>query len=541
MTVLPMPHTRTTEPASQEPALPLYASALGLEDVPFPVTPDETHYFFTPQAEAVYEELRHFVEMRKGFLMLTGDIGLGKTTLIRRLLSSFEPSRFNTALILASFLDQNELLEAIVRDFGLTADAGARRIDHLTALNTFLLQEAEAGKINVLFIDDAQALDAEALDVVRQLSNLETAQHKLIQVVLCGQPELQESLNRHELRQVKSRIALHRQLRALGPADTSAYVQHRLACASKNGQATVQLDGAALQTLHRFSRGVPRHIHHLMDRCLYGLVARDRQLIDQDLVLAAWHDLDPTQADQPQGPSAAAHPHAPRAPVIGPRRSSLRQALGLGALGLSLALGFAGLLIWRDRTARLEVENPLQPTQAHQTALAAPAEWPALQERHPLLRALHWSPSDTPQALSQALSEQLAHQNPPSPWRAVAWSGPVVQGCQQHPLLTFKTAQGPTVQLAFLESLWPLGPVGLGETRSAVAATQAYLKSRGWLGEREVDGVMGPRTVSALARWQTEEGLGHTGQFDPATSYRLACRLGEQTTGPKAPVPEVRS
>ena len=541
MTVLPMLPTRTTEPASLEPALPLYASALGLQDVPFPVTPDETHYFFTPQAEAVYEELRHFIEMRKGFLMLTGDIGLGKTTLIRRLLSSFDPSRFNTALILASFLDQNELLEAIVRDFGLTPGAGARRIDHLNALNTFLLQEAEAGKINVLFIDDAQALDAEALDVVRQLSNLETAQHKLIQVVLCGQPELQESLNRHELRQVKSRIALHRQLRALGPADTSAYVQHRLDCASKNGQTTVQLDDAALQTLHRLSRGVPRYIHHLMDRCLYGLVARDLQQIDQGLVLAAWHDLDDAQAGQAQAPLAAAHPQPQRPPVTGPWRSGMSQALGLGALGLGLALGFAGLLIWRDHTALLEVGNPLQPTEARQTSLAAPAGWPALQERHPFLRALHWPQSDTPQALSQALSEQLAHQTPPSLWRTVAWSGPAVKSCPQHPLLTFKTSEGSSTQLAFLESRWPLGPVGLGETQSAVAATQAYLKSRGWLGEREVDGVMGPRTASALARWQTEEGLGHTGQFDPATSYRLACRLGEQATGPTATAPKGRS
>lgn len=495
--------------------LPPYAATLGLSSNPFPVTPDEINYFFTPENESIYEEVRHFIAMRKGFLLLTGEIGLGKTTLLRRLLASFDRNSYNTALILTSFLDQAELLETIAHDFGLQLPPTARRIDHLAALNQFLLAEAANGKINVLFIDDAQALDARALDVVRQLSNLETAQSKLIQVVLCGQPELLDTLGQHSLRQVKSRIALHRRLQPLSRLQTLDYVLHRLTKAG--GVDCVQITPDGLHALHERTAGFPRRIHHLMDRCLYGLLTSGGVTIDRSLVLRAFDDLG-WQASAPDASLLASGSQPPRSWL---RRQGaaigLLFVVGVGALAAWMFLGEQRLVMVQAGTAPRATAGPaIKPV-----LLAAPNNWATVRSAFPGLDTLTWPNVSSIPALTEQIRAALQSQ----PWQMVLAQGEWVSACNERPMLTFSDLQGVSWRLSFVESQWPTAPVAMGLYSEPVWHLQQVLVTQGLLDKVDVDGLMGPRTATALARFQREQGIAATGQFSATTAYRLSCQL----------------
>ena len=500
--------------------LPPYALVLGMLFNPFPVTPDETHYFFTPTLEAIFEEVSHFIEMRKGFLLLTGDVGLGKTTLLRRLLASFDKSRYNTALVLTSFLNQSELLETIARDFGLKLPHGARRIDHLAILNDFLLTESDKGKINVLFLDDAQALDEGALDVVRQLSNLETAQSKLIQVVLCGQPELLETLNQHSLRQVKSRIALHRKLQALDPAQTKAYILHRLAIAGAVDCIQFSTDG--LQMLYECTGGFPRRLHHVMDRCLYALVACSGKQIDQAVVRIACQDLGW---------------QVPKTSVIlsgvttRPRRFRRTALMWAGLAGVSMA-ALGGFFVGENRRPTAQpVSAPALTFFAAPTIdlIAAPTDWTTARTAFDGLADLRWPTASTIPVLTQQLQKNLL----PSSWQLVAATGVWASPCSERPMLALRDGAGAFWYLSFVELGWPIAPVALRYRSETIRRLQQHLSAQGSLGFVEADGIMGSRTVSALARFQLAQGLEGTGQFNPPTAYRLSCGLAHSASSVK--------
>lgn len=508
--------------------LPPYAATWGMASHPFPVTPDEVNYFFAPEIEAIFEEVTHFIAMRKGFLLVTGEIGLGKTTLLRRLLASLDRSSYNTALILTSFLNQAELLETIVRDFGLSLPPDARRIDHLTILNQFLLAEAEKGKISVLFIDDAQALDEQALDVVRQLSNLETAQNKLIQVVLCGQPELLDTLDQRSLRQVKSRIALHRQLQALGPEQSLAYIRHRLDKAGCEGCIEMTPDG--LQALLEWSAGIPRRIHQLMDRCLYGMLASGAVSIDRALVLRALADL---------GWQGAVMPPVKPSPV----QSWLRRPLWWILLLLTVAIaGVATAWLFAvdyfsPNTSTLHAAKApawiltlLPAPPAKPKLIAQPSDWSTVRAAFPGLASLVWPAVGT----LTALTEEILKAPPMHPWQVLLGQGEWVKPCAERPLLTVLDEQGARWQLSFVESWWPISPVAMGDSSDPVRKVQQMMVQQRWLEKAEVDAVMGPRTAYALSQFQREQGLRTTGQFSPETVYRLSCQLAAHES-PLAP------
>lgn len=531
MSVWPAPAPASPWSSEVRGGLPPYAAALGLIRVPFPVTPDETRYFFSPQAEAIFAELRHFIEMRKGFMLLTGEVGLGKTTLIRRLLASFDPERFNTALILTSFLDSNELLETIARDFGLVLPPDARRIDHLQSLNQFLLSQSEAGKTNVLFIDDAQTLNAEALDVVRQLSNLETAQAKLIQVVLTGQTELEEALGDRSLRQLRSRIALHRQLRPLAQDECRAYIEHRLAGASEDGRSRIRLEPDALHAVHHFTAGVPRNIHHLMDRCLYGLVVSDSNCITQAMVQQAWRDL------HEQG-LVDLHPSSDRRPAGSWGLPAGMAWLSDARIGWALA-GISALLVgvaW-SAWARLPGADRAQGAGARPVAaepLAQPEHWATLSARYPALARLRWPRVASPHELAHDLNWQLNQGDEQERVLVSVLPGTRIKACAGQPLLNLKTSTGEAWQMVFLDPQWPRAPLAQSQDHPVLMQVQDYLVGQGLLVTKWADGLMGPHTMAALATLQSEEGLERTGQFDPSTTYRLICRLQAQQAAPAA-------
>jgi general secretion pathway protein A len=492
---------------------------LGLSSNPFPVTPDETHYFFTPEIEAIYEEMGHFISLRKGFLLLTGDVGLGKTTLMRRLIASFEKSHFNTALVLTSFLDQSELLETIARDFGLALLPGSRRIDHLAALNEYLLAESAKGKINVLFIDDAQALDTEALDVVRQLSNLETAQSKLIQIVLCGQPELLDTLNQASLRQVKSRIALHRQLKPLNAQQTLAYIHHRLASSGEGASVDITEDG--LQMLYECTLGYPRRIHHLMDRCLYALLAGGAGPIDRALVLRAWKDLDWQAPELAQTSPAKSRPE-PSAPKRAPQGLARAGWMGLSLAGVTLA-AVGGFFVAQNPAA-----FGLHPPRTPLLVIAEPANWKTARKAFAGLTDLVWPVAPTLAVLTQQFQKVLE----PHHWQIVAGAGEWVESCDVRPFVSVQDASAPPLQLSFIESEWPTAPVVLGQRSEPIRQLQQLLSDQGWLSVEKVDGVMGVQTAAALGRFQHAEGIDATGQFNLATAYRLSCLVAVRAPNP---------
>ncbi len=269
------------------PNLPTYLRRLGLEFNPFPVTPDASHYFLSSKTERCLMELLHCIETRKGFLLVTGDVGKGKTTLSRRLISMLKEEGTQVSLVFNSFLHGESLLSAINHDFGLPHVEGIS--DQLRVLNEHLVGLYQQGKNCVIVIDDSQHLDVQSLELVRQISNLETNQTKLVQIVLIAQPEILTTLNFSEIRQLKSRIALHVQLTSFNEIEVQDYISYRLNAAGHGGR--IQVTRGALKLLTSASNGTPRRINLIMDRCLYILSVSSEFKITESAMKKAVADL----------------------------------------------------------------------------------------------------------------------------------------------------------------------------------------------------------------------------------------------------------
>ena len=265
-------------------------SALGLKRNPFPPTPDAASYFFTAKLQEQFTEIKHCIESQKGFVLVTGEVGLGKSTLVRRLLDALPSEEVNSALVFNTFLQEAGLLSAVLTDFGLETSG---QIDaDLSAFNQFLLAQHRLGKINLLIIDDAQNLTVKSLELVRLLCNLETDQEKLLQILLVGQPELAEIISSNDLRQLKSRIVQHVRLSGLSAPEVVRYVEFRIT--SAGGEGRISLAPAAARHLHKLTHGNTRLMHLILDRCLYGLVAQRQNTIDLKLLRAAGAETQPT-------------------------------------------------------------------------------------------------------------------------------------------------------------------------------------------------------------------------------------------------------
>ncbi len=236
----------------------------GLRTAPFAPTPDPRYLFLSAAHRQALVTAQAGLAGRKGFVLLVGEVGTGKTLLVRHLLARLGPG-VRTACVLNAALTFDELLEAILRDLGVPCP-GRRRLDMLRALDEVLLREAEAGRDVVVVVDEAQGLSTETLEQLRLLSNLETASSKLVQIVLVGQPELAEKLARPELRQLRQRITAAAALAPLGRRETAAYVAHRVAVAG--GSAHRLFTGRALRRVHRESGGIPRVVNVICDRAL---------------------------------------------------------------------------------------------------------------------------------------------------------------------------------------------------------------------------------------------------------------------------------
>ncbi|PON17111.1 hypothetical protein C2W62_14905, partial [Candidatus Entotheonella serta] len=235
----------------------MYVSFFNLREQPFNLTPDPRFLFLSPQHEEALSHLLYGIYERKGFIEITGEVGTGKTLLCRTLLERLDHT-VSTALIFNSCLTDLELLEAILSDFGLTCPEATRKA-YIDTLNQYLLDEFTAGRNAVVIIDETQNMELAVLEQLRMLSNLETDNGKLLQVVLIGQPELRDKLNLREMRQLDQRIAVRYHLHALTLKETKQYVMHRMSVAG--GANSVTVSRRAWSRIHRYCRGVPRRIN----------------------------------------------------------------------------------------------------------------------------------------------------------------------------------------------------------------------------------------------------------------------------------------
>jgi len=253
----------------------VYLEFYGLKLSPFDITPNPRFLFHSGKHREALNHLLYGIRERKGFVQLTGEVGAGKTTLCRAFLEQLS-GEFSTALILNPVLNSNELMKAIATEFALDV-RHLDRLETLDAINKFLLKQAERGRDTVLIIDEAQNLTEELLEQVRLLSNIETDDRKLLQIVLLGQPELREKLNSPRLRQLRQRITVRYHLKPLTRFETAQYIQHRLDFAGAKGAP--YFTQPAFWRIFRYSNGVPRLINAVCDKALLaGFVERSDRI-----------------------------------------------------------------------------------------------------------------------------------------------------------------------------------------------------------------------------------------------------------------------
>lgn len=266
----------------------MYQSFYGLNEAPFNITPDPKFLYLSPSHQEALQHLRFGVQEKKGFIVLVGEVGCGKTTLCRRFLNEIDQTRFDTALILNPRITEDQMLRAILLELGETA-IPADSNDLVNEVNRVLMERIGRGKDIVLLIDEAQNLSFEVLEQVRLLSNLETDKQKLLQIVLMGQPELKLVLARPELRQLRQRILVHSELRPLTLSDLIHYVQHRLTLAGSEGRPN--FTRWALRAMHRYSGGIPRIINNLADKSILAAYIRESDQVTYWDVRRAIKDL----------------------------------------------------------------------------------------------------------------------------------------------------------------------------------------------------------------------------------------------------------
>ena len=312
----------------------MYAQFYGLSESPFALTPDPRYLFLSePHKEALASAV-YGVQERKGFVLILGEVGTGKTTIIRHLLGRFGPN-IHSVFVFNPAVSFTELLQLMLRDLELPC-ASLRRVEMIDTLNDYLLKEAAAGRYVVVIIDEAQHLSPAVLEEVRMLSNLETARGKLIQILLVGQPELGEKLGRPELRQLRQRISLVAELKPLSYDDTVQYITHRLEVAGREGGGV--FSRRALKAIYRGSGGIPRLVNVICDKALVLGYGAGAKVIKAKIIREVLKDWKPFQ-QRAASPSPHARPRAAslrrRADAGRPLRK-IAAAVGVGLVGAAL-------------------------------------------------------------------------------------------------------------------------------------------------------------------------------------------------------------
>jgi general secretion pathway protein A len=266
----------------------MYTSFFGLNEKPFSITPDPRYLYMSARHTEALAHLVYGITESGGFIQLTGEVGTGKTTLIRGLLQQL-PENADIALVLNPQLSRSEFLAVILEELGIPPVENPESIKELhSALNVYLLENHSRGRRTVLIVDEAQNLAIDVLEQIRLLTNLETAQTKLLQITLIGQPELRQVLSRNDLRQLAQRITGRYHLEPLSKKDTSEYIQHRIAVAGGNGAI---FSPAACREAFKLSYGVPRIINVICDRALLGAYTQEELVVTPALMRQAAREI----------------------------------------------------------------------------------------------------------------------------------------------------------------------------------------------------------------------------------------------------------
>ena len=259
----------------------MYKSFYGLKESPFNVNPDPRFLFLTKQIEEALTGLMYGIQTRKGFITLTGEVGTGKTTLVNRLLDWLHHRKARTAFLFNSRMNSNQLFDFILAEFAIPCDSKSKS-QQLMKLNQWLLDRYRMGETVVLIIDEAQNLTYPVLEEIRLLTNLETSTDKLVQIVLSGQPELEEKLKLPQLRQLRQRIMLRCKTSALSKEQTHDYILERLRIAGASGEPI--FSPSAVDSIHIYSLGIPRVINLLCEHSLVNAFVEQQRPIQSKIV-----------------------------------------------------------------------------------------------------------------------------------------------------------------------------------------------------------------------------------------------------------------
>lgn len=262
----------------------MYHDYYQLKENPFNVTADPDFFFASAGHADAIANLQYGIAQRKGILVVTGEVGTGKTTLCRKLLKQCD-KKTKLALVLNPNFSELELLQIILRDLGISYRE-KNKFNLIQLLNKFLLKESAKGRNVVIVIDEAQSMSVSQLEQMRLLSNLETEKQKLLQIVLSGQPELDEKLKLPELRQLRQRVVIHYRIQPLDKIDIKKYIDHRIATVMKNPLSlqNIIFTDRAIETLHQLTQGLPRTINILCDRALLAGFVAETYSIDENII-----------------------------------------------------------------------------------------------------------------------------------------------------------------------------------------------------------------------------------------------------------------
>ena len=378
----------------------MYASFFGLNEKPFSITPDPRYLYLGRRHAEALAHLLYGITDSGGFIQLTGEVGTGKTTVVRSLLEQL-PEHAEVALVLNPRLSPQEFLLTICDELHVRVPDRSSQKAVVDALNQHLLAAHAAGRRVVLIVDEAQNLSGEVLEQIRLLTNLETAKQKLLQIILIGQPELREVLARTDLRQLAQRITGRYHLEPLEPDELRAYVRHRLEVAG--GRAEIFTPGA-LKALHQASGGVPRLVNVIADRALLGAWSQETPSVSAALTRKAANEVfgDRIQRRARRAPGAAA--------IL----------LGLAGVSIAVAAGIATTLV-RERMAtppesisgqvaggtverQASTAAPVQPAQAVVPPVAEPDAAPAQAAGEAAAEPLNIAPAEPPPRLTDLLA-----------------------------------------------------------------------------------------------------------------------------------------
>ena len=522
----------------------MYADYFGLKQAPFSIAPDPRYLFMSERHREALAHLLYGLGGGGGFVLLTGEIGAGKTTVCRCFLEQI-PKRCNVAYIFNPKLTVIELVKSVCDEFRIPypqREPGTATVtDYLDPLNAFLLNTHAVGQNNVLIIDEAQNLSADVLEQLRLMTNLETSERKLLQIVLIGQPELREMLAQPGLQQLAQRVIARFHLDALSEAETAQYIRHRLAVAGLSGPIPFAAD--TLRRIHRICRGVPRRINLLCDRALLGAYATNKVVVDRQVIAKA--------AGEVFGDAAGES-----APRNSPRRGALWGALVAGlALGAA-AYGAAGwwaarptdrsMMATKASSAAATGRTPVAPASA--AVPAAPASTPVVVATTTQVAAASASSASAVAASAIAFDPAAAFERMPrredEAWKALAVRWKATLG-DSDPCATAQAQQlacaRMTTTLAVIRQLDRPGIVTLHDARgrpayallTALGADSATLQ----VGEQTMNAPLGTLAViwggefatlwHAPAAHRNPLGEGHSGPAVDALAAQLAAWFGE--------------